>query len=91
MKDFFKGNDAMVKKQSQSSAASNSRNVHNGPTFPQIIIFWTEYYTINVCTYITLKLTLILKNIKQHLNVLEANQKLVESDSESTLGIKEHH
>lgn len=69
---------------------SSLRNVHNEPTFPQIIIFWTEYYTINVYTYITLKLTLILKNIK-HLKVVEANQKLVETDSESTFGIKEHH
>lgn len=81
-KIFLKGYDAMVKKkkkQSQSSAVSNGRNVHNEPTFPQIIIFWTEYYTINVHTYITLKLTLILKNIKQHLKVVEANQKLVET------------
>lgn len=71
-KIFFKGSDAMVKrkkkkKQSQSCAVSNGRNVHNEPTFPQIIIFWTEYYTINVYTYITLKRTLIPKNIKQHL------------------------
>ena len=67
------------------------RNVYNGPASTQIIIFWTKYYTINVHTNITFKCTLILKNTKQHLNILEANQKQVAIDRESILGIKEHH
>ena len=45
---FFKDYNTMLKKQLQSSASSNGRIVHNGPTFLQIIILWTKYYTINV-------------------------------------------
>lgn len=41
----------MLKKQSQSSASGNGKIIHNGPTFPQIIILWTKYYTINVYIY----------------------------------------
>lgn len=66
VEDFFsfKGNDTMQKKQSESPASDNGKNVHNGPTFLQIIMLWKKYYTINVQAYITLKHTLILKNIK---------------------------
>lgn len=92
VEDFFsfKGNDTMQKKQSESPASDNGKNVHNGPTFLQIIMLWKKYYTINVQAYITLKHTLILKNIKQ-VKVLETTQKPAETDRESSLGIKEHY
>ena len=41
-------------------------------------------------TFIPLKHTLILKNVK-YLKVLETNQKQVETDRESTFGVKEQH
>lgn len=75
----------MQKKQSESPASDNGKNVHYGPTFLQIIMLWKKYNTINVHAYITLKHTLILKNIK-HVKVLETTQKPAETDRESSLG-----
>lgn len=85
---FFKGYDTMLKKQSQISASNNGRNVHNGPTFLRTVILWTKCCAINIHTYIILKHTLILKNIK-HLTILEINPKRAETDRELSLGLKE--
>lgn len=80
----------MQKKQSESPASDNGKNVHYGPTFLQIIMLWKKYCTINVHAYITLKHTLILKNIK-HVKVLETTQKPAETDRESSLGRNKHY